>query len=512
MLTRPVLVSSLLALVSVGCVILFLSLIQLRSDLNRVVADSRTHSDSAAATLVGYLGKSLDAVWCEGQAERFHAEPLFAGDVIELSSGSVAIRLLHGVDVSVEGPAIWIVESPTRSSLKQGKLRANVPHSPSVTKFTVRTPVGEVVDLGTEFGVQVESEGTTHFHVFDGSVAVSLAEASDSQRAPPTVLHAGEGMRVELSGSTERIVSNDEMFVRVRDIGIREDFRRWRAYSRKLAQDPSLVAYYTFEIPSASFQRSSFHRLSNTAALTRGRFDGRLGDGVHPDTAPHWTSGRWKGKGALSFNKFRKQRVVVDDWHRQTLDKAMTFAAWVRLRDKDSTDWTVIASQCNYRVTPKEYFFHFSVQGAPLGSPSAMQRLILRLADDGVHARTFCDAQQSACGWWARDGWTHVAFTAETGGAVRIYQNGRLVSTASEPLRPQSFPTNTQPLVIGGAVRGVTSFMHGVIDEVAIFKRALSEAEIQTMYQVGRRIESDQPGEEQDHVTTRSARGASDRK
>jgi hypothetical protein len=69
--------------------------------------------------------------------------------------------------------------------------------------------------------------------------------------------------------------------------------------------------------------------------------------------------------------------------------------------------------------------------------------------------------------------WTHVALTYD-GTALRLYRNGDEVSSASAGGRVQTSPG---PLRIGGNVKG-GGWFKGVIDEVRIYGRALSEAEI----------------------------------
>jgi glucose/arabinose dehydrogenase/predicted phage tail protein len=71
-------------------------------------------------------------------------------------------------------------------------------------------------------------------------------------------------------------------------------------------------------------------------------------------------------------------------------------------------------------------------------------------------------------------GWTHVALTYN-GATLTLYVNGTAVASqaATGPLQ-----TNANPLRIGGNVP-YGEFFHGVIDEVRVYNRALSAAEIQ---------------------------------
>jgi hypothetical protein len=74
--------------------------------------------------------------------------------------------------------------------------------------------------------------------------------------------------------------------------------------------------------------------------------------------------------------------------------------------------------------------------------------------------------------------WTHLAGTFD-GTAFRFYINGVLAATAAGTLGP----INTAPLEIGGS--GTCATFAGLIDEVEIFNRALSNQEIQAISNAG---------------------------
>ncbi|MEM1175586.1 MAG: DUF6701 domain-containing protein [Pseudomonadota bacterium] len=75
------------------------------------------------------------------------------------------------------------------------------------------------------------------------------------------------------------------------------------------------------------------------------------------------------------------------------------------------------------------------------------------------------------------DQWYHVAITYEAGSQV-IYLDGSPVATSS---RTETLETNNDPLRIGNDVNGSNRNFDGFIDEVNIFGRALTQAEVQTL-------------------------------
>jgi hypothetical protein len=90
-----------------------------------------------------------------------------------------------------------IPKFPNPSSLTTGHSPLSTLHSPLATPlFSVRTPMALITDLGTEFGVECDSEGRTRSHVFLGSVQVQTHSAG-GKTSPGVVLGENESAVVE---------------------------------------------------------------------------------------------------------------------------------------------------------------------------------------------------------------------------------------------------------------------------------------------------------------------------
>ena len=76
---------------------------------------------------------------------------------------------------------------------------------------------------------------------------------------------------------------------------------------------------------------------------------------------------------------------------------------------------------------------------------------------------------------------THVAGVYD-GQTVTLYVNGVAVEAQTIPAAP--VPTNQLPLRIGADSDGMNRFV-GTLDEVRVFSRALSDSEIQTIFDQG---------------------------
>lgn len=111
----------------------------------------------------------------------------------ELVSGVAQIEFNSGATVLVEAPARFELVDDNAGRLELGALTASVPQP--AQGFTVSTPGGEFVDLGTEFGVRVTPMGDIQSHVFDGEILASTA-AQQGLNSSPILLREEEGVAV----------------------------------------------------------------------------------------------------------------------------------------------------------------------------------------------------------------------------------------------------------------------------------------------------------------------------
>jgi FecR protein len=91
-----------------------------------------------------------------------------AGKVLKLERGLAAICFECGARVVLEGPASLELLSAHSARLRHGKLTARVPEA--AAGFTILSPQGKVIDLGTEFGIAVSEDGAARVYVFEGKV------------------------------------------------------------------------------------------------------------------------------------------------------------------------------------------------------------------------------------------------------------------------------------------------------------------------------------------------------
>jgi hypothetical protein len=171
------------------------------------------------------------------------------GKPLSIASGIVELRLTQGVRLLVEGPADWTINGKNNATLRRGKLLATVPHE--AIGFTVKTPTTEIVDLGTEFGVEVSGQGETKTHVFRGEIRVERSVAITAPAAPSIKLTAGQAVSVDRSGKTtfiEPLASSPAEFIRPPAPAVGEEFNPevLSPYARYAIDKTKPVAYWDF--------------------------------------------------------------------------------------------------------------------------------------------------------------------------------------------------------------------------------------------------------------------------
>jgi len=216
-----------------------------------------------------------------------------------------------------------------------------------------------------------------------------------------------------------------------------------------------LVAAFGFEEASGTTAVNSSNTAFNGTILQAARVAaGKIGRGLSFDGVNDW--------------------VTVNDITASPLDLAtgMTVEAWVNPAVMSGWE-TVVMKERGGAGTGLLSYALYAHDGAPQGGGFAGPAGYLRpnpagsTTDQGVRQASHTAIPLNA--------WTHIATTYD-GANQRFYINGALVATKAQT---GSIAVGNQPLRIGGNnVSG--EFFRGVIDEVRIYNRALSLAEIGT--------------------------------
>lgn len=174
-----------------------------------------------------------------------------------------------------------------------------------------------------------------------------------------------------------------------------------------------------------------------------------------------WTASGKYGQ-ALSFDGVNDS-VTINDAADLDLTTGMTLEAWVSPTAQNGAE-TVLFKE----MTGAHAYLLYSYASSPAGQPTTSVR------------RAGTNFAASGTATIPVNVWTHVAATYD-GAALRLYVNGALVGTTA---LTGSIDATTGPLRIGGnSVRG--EWFNGLIDEIRVYRRALSQAEVQSDMNTG---------------------------
>lgn len=87
---------------------------------------------------------------------------------LDIESGLVEVTYASGVRVTLEGPASFGITGHASATLTNGKLVTSVPKG--AEGFRIDYQDGEVIDLGTEFAMEVKAGKSSEVGVFDGEI------------------------------------------------------------------------------------------------------------------------------------------------------------------------------------------------------------------------------------------------------------------------------------------------------------------------------------------------------
>ena len=272
---------------------------------------ARTNPNEPSAVGFAVVGRLFNASWTDDQTQRREGEML-GSEVFELAAGTAEIQFFSGATMTVEGPAEISLRSAWQAECREGAVRMKVP--PAARGFILQAPSTEIVDLGTEFGLEVR-DGEGHVEVFDGEIEFYHQE--EGKR----LVTIGGAWELPSDGGAEAVAAGmvdypdaDRMGSQT-DRQRQTDFELWESHRDALAQDERLIAYYTFD-------RSNGEKLIPNLARPRdGEFDGAV-------VMAEKVDGRWPGmKDALEFRRpGSRVRVNIPGEF-----PAFTFMTWVRI-------------------------------------------------------------------------------------------------------------------------------------------------------------------------------------
>ncbi|MEM1061019.1 MAG: LamG-like jellyroll fold domain-containing protein [Planctomycetota bacterium] len=431
-----------------------------------------TESPDGDETIVSgcaVLARGIEAVFADGVRYR-EGDSLPPGR-LELLSGVAQIEFYSGATMLLADRAEVVLSGPWEAECLRGRVTMHVP--PPAQGFRLLLPGMKVVDLGTEFGVNVAGPDVS-VHVFDGEVEAHVPGSE------MRLVREGESLGVDDAESTA-------------DGAAREDFLTASGFETRLASyyegrqqdwwdgmkevraDPRIVGCYLFR----EWPDDRWKRLINNFAIPR--VPRRAGSAV----GSRWVEGRWPTKTAMEF-KSAGDRVRMNLGEEQY--DGLTMAAWIRV---DGLDRKYNALLLTDGYDDGEPHWQIDEQGRLMFSVIYTEETAAENANKKRRRRNqiyyspplFPSADRR---------WRHVAVTydTDTGETVQYFDGREVGREVSEHHRPDRRVT-FGPCEIGNW--GISSEGHafpvrnfnGRIDEFISYSEPLSGAEIAGLYERG---------------------------
>ena len=269
----------------------------------------------------------------------------------------------------------------------------------------------------------------------------------------------------------------------------RARFIKWAGYSHNLRSDTDSLMYFNFE------QQGSGDELWNRAgmdpnlvakeAIEPEDFNAEIK--VNGGGDPDWVDGRWLGKGALDFDTQVHTESIVEDLFATEGLTEWTFFVWGRMSPTASGTLVPFAhARGNDPTALGGGFILFSTDSSPT------RTWIFRTTNGSNNMQNFFAQQDMLPGGdWGLYALTVTQNSGATTYTTRGYQNAELTANGgANPRTNHGWVKEKRrgtAFTIGARGDGAPgNAWDGLIDEVGVMKRALTEDQLAEMFKVGK--------------------------
>lgn len=371
----------------------------------------------------------------------------FGAGSIPLDRGIAHLAFRNGAQIVLEGNCGFDIIDESTVVLSHGRMWAHCPKE--ARGFRIQLPDGrEIIDLGTEFGVEVSTGGEADIHVFDGLVDVDDPHTGKKTLTAGNSLHWSDHSTPATLGTADanKFVSANALVQ-----------KRLQAYHATILARSDLLLYYDF---AENGNGSTPNRVPTPATGSHGRILG--GTPV---------AGRIQDTDALLFE--HPGDAVAFELARPDSVTGLTIALWVKV-DRFDTPLSTLVNSNGWDLGA----IHF--QASRDGN--------LR---SGISGGT---AFESPSGSVRPGQWQFLAVTWDIKARrATLYADGAILPSTRIPNSTERFSLDPQfgPAQVGSwgdPSRGGDQNLRdlkGRIDEVMIFDHALSEREIAALHRAG---------------------------
>ncbi len=381
------------------------------------------------------------------------------GDVVmagrlRLEGGAATLTFFNGAILFLEGESELDLLGLDRVACQRGRLRVRMPEG--ATGFTVTGPGMAVVDLGTEFAMNIAKDGHVAVRVFEGKIEASVLNR-EGYTLRSELLEKDESAAI-VSGRIARGLQNAEDFVAAPDDG----------------PQPLVL--------------SDEYAVSVKAAKPWGywRFE-KLADGVSPNEIPAGPAFQASGPvyldGASGANQTlvfapqaAEQRLLLDGIWRPNAGSGYAVEFWMRPEGIRLSAIVSLIKEASLTAPEKHLFLlQLMDRNQRWLHPQGAIRFLHRLPA-GERGGVNIFSEQT----YVPGRWHHVVAQYERG-RMELYVNGRIAGSAETDA---AMPSDAYRCLIGRLKQAgegdnaATRPFVGQIDELALYERPLTRDEI----------------------------------
>lgn len=394
---------------------------------------------TAVATIVDLV----DPVWKHPEQALKLGRQLRPG-TLSLHSGMIALRFASGTQVILQGPVEFTITDGMRTFCGQGRMSTTVP--PSGQGFTIHTPFSSVIDLGTEFYLEVD-RNQAEVHVRNGTVEV------DRTREKRFSLKKGFSASTHSDGGVRTGPADEKLFVDDAQLKERSYLYRSKLNVERMLRrsrwddDPSLLIDYHFD------------NVQGDSVFNRAKANEKA-----------WLIGCRTEKDRFSEEKsvvFRSGTDRIEWAHSGQLD-SMTLIMTLRI-DENRHPVSRLLLARRFYDEPGYFLWQINCSG---------EVQFHQHVGGTLRYRTF-DAP-NVVSWSDRGTWTTLGLVADAKRrTVTHYKDGRLQSSFNwdDPM-PIRLDEMTLGNEIPGRRREANRFLDGAVRNFMLFARPLSGDEI----------------------------------
>ena len=457
--------------------------------LEPIAAHRSNNAGSTAPQFAGTLVNITNCRWNSGYGGENYIDgsEVRAGQTLNLLEGIAAIPVTYPFGgrgrFVLEGPLAMVVAGDSSSMLQYGKLFAAV-DSKNVP-YVLGTPLGQVFISGSaSVGIVAASQDVT-VHAFAGEVDFELLWPSEADEDRFRV-SAGSSLRLAVDKSGALTIHRGEanqlcFVVNVPMAGSRLAISDDYVTAVRRA---SPLAYWRFE--------------SDNDGVVRNEIEDRLHLRIHGKVG--WRD--YVGNRAIEFGSGQNSgKLYSDDALDSAISKEFSLEAWVKSSHIHTASVISLANWSTQETELPRHLAMLELRG-PAGpflrdGPDELQRSpmhprlypertrFLYRSPPGSDGNIGTSAYSKES--YVTRQWQHLVGIRQ-GHDVRLYLNGKRIATAED----HSEPTFEKMKIligqlhppVGGLPRDRRAFV-GELDEVAIYGRALSDAEIKEHFDLG---------------------------